>query len=129
MGKHEKIASQRKDIAFKTAKQLLMQYDTIIHEKLQIRNMVKNHHLAKSISDAGWGIFFNILESKAKQTLGKRIIAVDPKNTSQICSGCGELVPKTLADRVHKCSYCGLELDRDINAAINILRRGIEEAA
>jgi putative transposase len=55
------------------------------------------------------GTFFNILESKAKQTLGKRVIVVDPKNASQMCSYCGEMVPKALADRIHKCPYCGLE--------------------
>jgi putative transposase len=123
---HEKVANQRRDIAYKTAKYLFSNYDTIIYEDLQIKNMVKNHHLAKSIADAGWGIFFNILESKAKQTLGKRIIAVEPKNTSQNCSQCGRKVAKTLSVRVHKCPFCGLELDRDINAAINILHKGIE---
>lgn len=76
-------------------------------------------------SDAGWGIFFNILDAKAKQAPCKKIIAVDPKYTSQICSGCGEIVKKSLAVRTHRCPYCGLEIDRDVNAAINILNRGI----
>ncbi len=121
---HEHIANQRKDNAFKVANDLLNKYDTICREDLQINNMVKNHKLAKSISDAGWGIFFNILEQKAKQTLGKRVIAVDPKYTSQICSSCGQIVKKSLAVRTHKCD-CGLEIDRDVNAAINILRKGL----
>ena len=122
---HEKVANQRKDIAFKTVKYLFEKYDLIVHEDLQIKNMVKNHHLAKSISDAGWGIFFNILESKANANAGKQLIAVDPKNTSQMCSKCAEIVPKKLSVRIHKCPHCGLEIDRDWNAAINILHRAI----
>lgn len=121
---HEHIANQRKDNARKVASYLLNKYDYICREDLQIENMVKNHKLAKSISDAGWGIFFRALDAKAKQTLGKRVIIVDPRYTSQICSGCGEIVKKSLANRTHKCPCCGLEIDRDINAAINILNRG-----
>ena len=121
---HEHICNQRKDNAFKVAHDLLDKYDTICREDLPIKNMVKNHKLAKSISDAGWGIFFNLLEAKAKQMLGKRVVAVDPRYTSQECSGCGLIVKKTLGDRIHKCG-CGLALDRDINAAINILRKGL----
>lgn len=122
---HEHVANQRKDIAFKTTKYLFDNYDLIAHEDLNIAGMVKNHHLAKSISDAGWGIFFNMLESKAKTNAGKQVIAVDPKDTSQKCSKCGEHVPKKLSVRTHQCSYCGLEIDRDWNAAINILHRAI----
>ena len=127
--KHEKVKNQRKDIAFKTANKLLKEYDTVVHEDLNIKGMVKNHSLAKSISDAGWGLFFNVLQAKAKQTLGKEVIAVNPYNTSQMCSQCGEIVPKKLKDRVHNCPYCGLVLDRDWNSAINILRKGIEKTA
>jgi len=124
---HERIANQRRDISFKVSHNLLSQYDVIAHEDLSIKNMVQNHHLAKSISDAGWGMFFNILLGQAKTIAGKRVVAVDPRNTSQMCSQCGEIVPKTLSDRVHKCPYCGLEMDRDVNAAINILKRGLEK--
>ncbi|MDR3584703.1 MAG: transposase [Desulfosporosinus sp.] len=127
-GTHEHILNQRKDNAYKVAKNLLEKYDTIVREDLQIANMIKNHKLAKSISDAGWGLFFNILDAKAKQTLGKRVIAVDPKYTSQVCSGCGQFVKKELSVRVHHCSGCGLTIDRDINAAINILRKGLVAA-
>ena len=123
--KHEHVSNKRLDNAFKVAHELVSDYDTIIREDLQIKNMVKNGHLSKSISDAGWGIFFNVLESKAKQTLGKQVIAVDPRNTSKKCSSCGEMVPKKLSDRVHVCPKCGLILDRDVNAAINILRLGL----
>ena len=121
---HEHVLNQRKDNACKVAKKLIDRYDTICREDLQIANMVKNHKLAKSISDAGWGLFFTILDAKAKQVPGKRVIAVNPKFTSQICSRCGVIVKKTLAVRVHKCE-CGLVIDRDINAAINILNRGL----
>jgi putative transposase len=125
---HEHIANQRKDNAYKVANHLLNQYDTICREDLRISNMVKNHKLAKSISDAGWGIFFNILDAKAKQAPGKRVVVVDPKYTSQICSNCGQIVKKDLSVRTHKCD-CGLEIDRDINAAINILNRGMMQVA
>lgn len=121
---HEHIFNQRRDNAFKVANNLLQKYDTICREDLQIANMVKNHKLAKSISDAGWGLFFNILEAKAKQVPGKRVIAVDPKFTSQMCSRCKQIVKKSLAVRVHRCE-CGLVIDRDVNAAINILNRGL----
>jgi len=117
---HEKIANQRKDIAHKTARYLVNNYDLIAHEDLQIKNMVKNHHLAKSIQDSGWGMFFDILAYKAEEA-GKQVVKVNPHNTSQICSGCGHIVKKTLAVRIHKCPHCGLEFDRDINAARNIL--------
>ena len=84
--------------------------------------MVKNHNLAQSISDAGWGIFFTLLKYKAENA-GRMVIAVNPHNTSQICSGCGCIVKKALSVRTHTCLECGLVLDRDINAAINILNK------
>ena len=121
---HEHVLNQRRDNACKVAKNLLDKYDTICREDLQIVNMVKNHKLAKSISDAGWGLFFTILDAKAKQVPGKRVIAVDPKFTSQLCSRCKQIVKKSLAVRVHKCD-CGLEIDRDVNAAINIRNIGL----
>ena len=84
--------------------------------------MVKNHHLAKSISDASWSRFIEYTSYKA-ESAGKRVILVNPRNTSQTCSNCGVIVKKNLSVRTHKC-LCGLVLDRDINAAINILRLG-----
>jgi len=117
---HEKVANQRKDIAHKVARYLVDNYDFIAHEDLQVKNMVKNHHLAKSIHDSGWGVFFNILACKAAEA-GRLVVKVPPQYTSQICSGCSTIVKKSLAERIHKCPHCGLELDRDINAARNIL--------
>jgi putative transposase len=121
---HEKVTNQRKDIAHKVANKLINNYDVIAHEKLQIINMVKNKHLSKSISDAGWGIFFGILSYKA-ESAGREIIEVDPRNTSQICNGCGNIVPKKLSDRWHNCPVCGYSTHRDVNAAMNILKKAI----
>jgi putative transposase len=113
--------NQRKDFHGKTAHQLFLRYDTVVVEDLQITNMVKNHHLAKSISDAAWGNFRLTLESKA-ESAGKHVLKVSPHGTSQKCSTCGEVEKKSLAIRVHRCS-CGLTIDRDHNAALNILYR------
>jgi putative transposase len=121
--KHQKVRRQRTDFHHKTALALLRRYDTIYLEELQVRNMVRNHHLAKSISDASWAAFRTILDAKAAWA-GRRVIAVPPAYTSQDCSGCGERVPKSLSVRTHVCPSCGLVIDRDENAALNILRAG-----
>jgi putative transposase len=98
---------------------LVRWYDTIYLEDLQVANMGRNRHLAKSISDAGWAQFRAILTYKAA-CAGKRVAAVPAQYTSQDCSGCGERVKKSLSVRTHVCPSCGLVLDRDENAAINI---------
>jgi putative transposase len=118
-----KIARQRQDFHHKTALNLVQDYDTIYHEKLQVKNMIKNHHLAKSIGDAGWSGFISILEYKALYC-GKETLGVPPHYTSQICSECGVIVKKSLSQRQHSCPVCGLSLHRDHNAALNILRVG-----
>ena len=120
-GIHEKIANQRLDFCHKTAKKIVDAYSHIAVENLSIGNMVKNPHLAKSISDAGWGMFLTILKSKAEKA-GRGFEEVNPQGTSQRCSVCGEVVKKSLAVRVHRCPSCGLSLDRDVNAALNILQ-------
>src|SRR5262249_47566236 len=119
---HQHVRRQRQDFHHKTALTLVRQYDTIYHEALQVRNMVKNHHLAKSISDGGWGAFLAILAFKA-ESAGKRVVAVDPAFTSQACSGCGVMVQKSLSARWHSCPDCGTSLHRDHNAAKNIQGR------
>ena len=91
-------------------------------EQLNIKGMVKNHNLAKHISDCSWRKLIEYTTYKAEEA-GVEVRLVNPKNTTQICSGCGKIVPKTLADRTHNCSHCGLEIDRDLNAAKNILSR------
>jgi putative transposase len=125
---HQHVANQRKDFHHKTALALLRRYGLIVHEDLNVRGIARTR-LAKSTHDAGWAAFLVILAHKAADA-GVTVIAVNPRNTSQACSGCGRLpaVPKTLADRLHTCS-CGLTLDRDENAARNIKRLGLSRQA
>src|SRR5262249_1317411 len=109
----------------KTALQLVRENDTIYHEDVHVRNMVKNHHLAKSIQDAGWSAFLTILSYKAA-CAGRSVVAVSPAYTSQKCSGpnCGVIVQKGLSVRWHSWPACGTSLHRDHNAAKNIERAG-----
>ncbi len=118
---HEKIFNQRQDFLHKLSNKLVKNFQLIAFEKLNIKGMVKNKYLAKSINDASWAIFLQQLKYKAAEA-GVWAIGVNPKNTSQTCSSCQNLVPKTLATRRHKCPKCGLAIDRDINAARNILQ-------
>lgn len=120
---HLKISRQRKDHAKKLARCVVTSNDVIAYEDLRIRNMVKNHCLAKSISDAAWYDFRKWVEYYGK-IFGKVTIAVPPQYTSQQCSNCGAIVKKSLSTRTHTCE-CGCELDRDHNAAINILNKGL----
>jgi len=124
---HRKVRNQRADFCHKQARALVNSYGTIVCEKLQPANMVKNHHLALSISDAGWGQFVQYASYKA-ECAGRRVLCVDPRYTSQTCSSCGAIRKKELSDRWHSCA-CGAELDRDHNAAINILRAGCAQRA
>jgi putative transposase len=120
---HLKVQRARLDFAHKTARALVNEYDRIVVEQLNITGMVRNHPLAKSISDAGWGLFVNVLRAKA-ESAGRVVREVNPAGTSQTCAACGEHVPKRLAVRWHSCPYCGCELHRDHNAALNILQKG-----
>ena len=120
---HQTVKRQRQDFHHKTALHLVRQYDTIYHEALQTANLLKNHHLAKSIQDAGWSGFLSILAFKAV-CAGKQVVAVPPAYTSQTCSGCGGVVKKGLSVRWHSCPDCGASLHRDHNAARNIERLG-----
>jgi len=119
---NRKIRFQRKDFNHKLSRELVDTYDRIVFEDLQIKNMVQNHCLAKSISDAGWYQLMNFTKSKA-ECAGKIVEFVNPSGTSQNCSGCGSPVPKDLSVRIHSCPFCGLVLDRDHNAAINIFNQ------
>ncbi len=116
-----RVANKRRDTHHKVARKLVDNYDVIAIEDLSISNMIKNHHLAKSISDAGWYSFSLILVAKAEEA-GRKVVKVDPKFTSQVCSDCGTIVKKELSERWHSCE-CGCELHRDVNAAINILTK------
>jgi putative transposase len=120
---HQTVRRQRGDFHHKTALALVHANDVIYHEDLQTANLVKNHHLAKSIQDAGWAAFLSILSDKAA-CAGRSVVAVPPAYTSQICSGCGVVVHKGLSVRWHSCPDCGTSLHRDHNAAKNIERAG-----
>jgi len=122
---HERIANRRYDFAHQISHRLVTQYGLIAFEDLNVQNMIGNHRLAKSISDVSWNMLVRLTESKAAYA-GSKVILVDPRNTSKMCSKCGAIVEKTLSDRVHNCPHCGLSMDRDQNAAINILRLGIQ---
>jgi len=139
---HQQVKRQRADFHHKVALQLVRENDVIYLEDLQVANLrhrptpkpdgtggflpngaTRKAGLNKSISDAGWYHFRLILDYKAAWA-GKRVDAIPPAYTSQDCSGCGERVPKSLSIRTHMCPSCGLVVDRDENAAVNILRAG-----
>ena len=122
---HKKVADTRKDFHFKTANQLLKKYDVVVVEKLNIKGLARTR-LAKSIHDAGWGQFINILINKAENA-GLLVISVKPHGTSQECSNCSHKVKKSLSQRTHNCPVCGTSICRDLNAAINIRNRGAHD--
>src|SRR4028118_996610 len=115
---HQKVAGQGKDFHYKTAKHLLDRYDVIGFEDLNVKGWAKTR-FAKSLLDAGWSEFLAIVAGKA-QSAGKMTIAVNPNGTTQNFSSWGTRIPKTMANRWHSCHLCSLELDRDVNAAINV---------
>src|SRR6266705_3280900 len=139
---YRKARNRRKDFLHKQSKKLVKSHRTLVFEELQIENMTKRpkpkqdeetgHYLPngaaakgglnKSILDAGWGAFVGMCSVKAAWA-GRTLIKVNPQFTSQVCSGCGQVRTKDLSERWHTCD-CGTELDRDVNAAINILARG-----
>ncbi len=138
---HRKIRNQRKDFQHKASRKLVNQYQMIVLEDLQVKNLTKapapkqdeqgnylpngasaKAGLTKSILDAGWATFTEMIHFKAASA-GRTVLLVNPFMTSQRCSGCGTIVKKDLSERWHSCA-CGTELDRDTNAAINILNLG-----
>jgi putative transposase len=121
---HLKVQRQREDFARKQANALVSSHDLIAYENLAIRNMVRNRKLAKSIHDAGWGLFLQWV-ARYGFLHAIPIIAVPPHYTSQKCSDCGTLVNKSLSVRTHICPTCGLVMDRDQNAALNILEKAL----
>lgn len=118
---YQRLVDARKNFCHHVSKDLLNQYDLIAHEALKISNMARGH-FAKSIMGAAWGQLLFQLAYKA-ESAGKYVVAVNPYNTSQVCSGCGVIVRKKLSERQHVC-ICGTELGRDHNAALNILSLG-----
>ncbi|MGL5836398.1 MAG: RNA-guided endonuclease InsQ/TnpB family protein [Waterburya sp.] len=121
---HLKIQRQRQDWAIKQARCVVHSNDVVVYEDLKIANMVKNHHLAKSISDASWYQFTQWLDYYGK-IWDKVVVAVSPNYTSQDCFNCGHRVKKTLSTRTHSCPNCKIEICRDTNAALNILHKGL----
>lgn len=117
----DKVSRSRRDFHHKLACDLVARFDSIKVEDLNIQPMMRSR-LAKPVMDAAWSQFFAILASKA-ECAGRELIRVDPRGTSQECSGCGVMARKSLADRIHVCRDCGLVLDRDQNAARNIGKR------
>jgi putative transposase len=122
--KYLKVHRQRKDFAIKTARALVQSSDLVAYEDLKVRNLVKNHCLAKSISDASWRMFLEWVEYFGT-VFGVEVRSVQPHFTSQDCSKCGHHQKKSLSQRTHQCAECGLELHRDHNAALNILLKAL----
>ena len=124
---HERLANMRRGFLHHISHQLATNYDIIIFEDIKIRDLVSKRrrlHLSKYIYDAGWNTLINLTTYKARLH-GSQVIKVNPAYTTQTCSSCGHKVPKSLHDRIHKCPFCGATLDRDYNASINILKRGL----
>jgi len=118
---HERIANRRRDFLHKLSTHYANKYDVIFLERLRLNNMVKNHHLAMSIMDASWSAFKQMVQYKARV-----MMQLEPVNTTMDCSRCGKKVPKSLAVRMHRCDGCGLAIDRDYNASLNILKKGLQ---
>jgi putative transposase len=121
---HARIANRRKDFAHKVSRYLVNTFGFIAFEDLNTKGMMQNHCLAKSIGDAAWNQLIQYTTYKAASA-DRMVVMVDPRYTSQDCSGCGHRVKKALKERVHRCGACGVEIDRDVNAALNILARGL----
>jgi putative transposase len=121
---HEKISDCRRDFLHKLSTELVNNYSFIASEKLASQEMSEQKY-GKQINDAGWNMFANMLAYKAEGA-GCKVVFVDPKNTTQECSNCHQIVQKDLTERMHNCPFCGLSIDRDLNAARNILIRATE---
>ena len=122
---HKKVKNQRDDFAHKLSNRLVQNNDLIVFEDLNIRGMVKNHHLAKSIADASWNTLVQYTTYKA-ESAGRKVVLVDPRYTSRTCSRCGYRKESLeLSERIFHCESCGLDIDRDLNAAINIRNLGL----
>jgi putative transposase len=121
----ERVANQRRDYAYKTARSIVNRYERVYVEDLKVQNMMRSRRLSKSLGDAGWGMLRNALTYMAERSEGVTAF-VNPRGTSQTCSGCGAYVEKDLSVRTHRCPGCGLTIDRDVNAALNVLKRGLE---
>lgn len=122
----ERIKNRRNNFAHQESQKLVDRFQIVVFEDLDIKDMMSDNwkSMNRSISDVAWSRFIEFTRAKA-EAAGRTVILVDPKNTTQECSQCHEIVPKTLSDRIHSCPHCGLEIDRDVNAALNVLARGL----
>lgn len=123
---HEKIVNIRNDFLHKVSRHYINNYDAIILENLKINTMVHNRYLSKSIHDASWNKFRQFLTYKA-ESAGKLLVFVEPRGTTQRCNQCGNSVKKELWHRIHKCSNCNLEMERDYNSALEIKKLGLQQ--
>jgi putative transposase len=123
---YQRAANRRNDFVHQESRKLVNEYQFIAFEKLDIQDMQANGNkiISRGIADVAWGQFVQFTTYKA-ESAGRGVVLVDPKGTTQTCSGCGNVVPKDLSVRVHECPHCGLKLNRDYNAALNILARGL----
>jgi len=122
---HERIGWRREDFAHQTSRKLITTFQIIAFEELEPQQMGRSRGMRKSIADAAWSQLIEYTSNKAEEA-GRTVVLVNPRNTSKMCSRCGNLVEKDLSVRVHECPHCGLVLDRDRNAAINILCLGLQ---
>jgi putative transposase len=124
---HERIGNRRSDFAHKRSRELVNRYQVIVFEDLEPQQMGarRGRGMRKSIMDVAWSQFIGMTIGKAAEA-GRSVILVNPRNTSKMCSGCGFLVEKKLSERIHSCPQCGLVMDRDVNAALTILQRGLQ---
>jgi putative transposase len=126
---YERLGNLRNNFAHQLSHQIVNDYGIICLEDIDIKNLIeKKPYMAKSILDASWNRFRTYITYKAASA-GRKVVLVNPAYTSQMCSGCGTIVKKDLSERIHNCPKCGLVIDRDLNAAKNILRLGLQSAA
>ena len=126
---HKRINCQRDDFLHKLSRMYVNNFDIICIEDLDVKGLKEKGHnngLHRSIHDASWSKFAFMLSYKA-QSAGRKLIKVDPRNTTQKCSSCGSIVKKELSNRMHECPYCGFSCNRDYNASMNILISGMEQ--
>lgn len=123
---YQRQTNRRNNFAHQESRKLVNRYGLIVFEDLNIKGMQNGNFrsMNRSIADAAWAKFVEFTTYKAEEA-GRSVVRVDPRNTTQMCSGCGEIVQKDQSVRVHDCPFCGLVLDRDHNAALNILARGL----
>ncbi len=123
---HQRITNRRKDFAHKESRKLVGKYQIIVFEDLDIVGMQSDGKktINKGVADVAWNQFVQNTVAKAEEA-GRSVVLVNPLNTTQLCSGCGQIVRKELHQRIHDCPHCGLKMSRDLNASINILARGL----